>query len=96
MLELAINAFILVCLTGLTLIIRRLWAVQDQAATRHDELERRVTAIQIDLPTQYIRRRDIDTMEARLIAELGKMELSMNKHFDTIYGKIDGKQDKEG
>ena len=94
MVESLVNIVVLVCLTGLTLVIKRLWTVQDTQAKRHEALERDFNALRVELPTVYVRRHDIEAMESRVIAELSKLETNIDRNFSNIYKELKSKADK--
>jgi chaperonin cofactor prefoldin len=71
-----INVIIGTVLSGLGWFARQLWdAVQD--------LKRDVKSIEVDLPTFYVRKEDLE-------ARLDRMEASLNR----IFEKLDHKADK--
>lgn len=71
-----INVIIGTILSGLGWFARQLWdAVQD--------LKRDVKSIEVDLPTFYVRKEDLE-------ARLDRMEASLNR----IFEKLDHKADK--
>jgi chaperonin cofactor prefoldin len=71
-----INIIIGTVLSGLGWFARQLWdAVQD--------LKRDVKSIEVDLPTFYVRKEDLE-------ARLDRMEASLNR----IFEKLDHKADK--